>query len=292
MIYTFFLVNAFITAFATVLLKHYRSSIGNIVVKDNIQYVLTIVVALFVFGSMSGFNLKVNLITLIFSAVYAIMAYVSIMLNMRAIDNTDLVTISIFTNSGSIMWNSVWGFFIFSEEFTLKKFIGIVAVLIAIIIPYFAQRSKCNHSMKGIMYCFILFLWSGVPNILIKLFSITNGVMGNTVFCFYTNILMIPFVFIMLKRNATIGTLYKELSMVDKKAVLILMASFALSNIATVCSMIIISKVELMIYGVVEKSLGILVMSVVAQIFLREKISISKFISLLFFIIAVIVIAV
>ncbi|MBQ8551370.1 MAG: hypothetical protein IJ428_00995 [Clostridia bacterium] len=288
MIYLLFGVGAVCTAVSNSFIKLYRRRIADERVKDNLYYILMIIVALIFFGFLSGFDLRVNIKTLLFSTVYALVAYTTVTLNMRAIEHADLVTVSIFSNSGGVLWNTLWGLVLFGEAFTVGRIVGVAAILAAIFIPYLLEAKKGMGSMRGIFYCMGIFIFSGCGQLVVKLYSLAENVMSNSVFCFYTNIILIPFVFLILKRRSDIGAVVKDILRVDKKSLVFLSLALLLANVVTILSMFIVERVDLIIYTVAEKSLTIISTAVVSGILFRERFTAMKLTSIIFLMVAVI----
>ncbi len=287
MVYLLFLLNTLIGASQSVILKSYRRRIDDETLKNSIYYIITFIVALSYFGVISGFNLKLNFITALFSFAYALVAYFSTFFNMKAIENTHLVTISLFGNAGGLLWDTVWGISFFGELLTIKRVVALVIVFLSLLIPYLGE-SKKEINNKGIIYCIILFVISGCSSLIIKFYSIVDSVLAESVFCFYTNVFMIPFVILMIKKHTTLSNAVKGIIAADKKAILLVAITVIMSNTGTLLSMYIISKIDLIVYSVLGKALSLITVSVLARIAFKEKITLQKVVSILLMIIAVI----
>lgn len=287
MIYTLLLISAASSAVSNSLIKLYRRRIDDERVKDSFYYILMIAVALPFFGILSGFDLRVNLITLLFSSAYALVAYITVTLNMHAIEKAELLTLSIFSNAGSVLWSTLWGTVLFKEPLGFGRTIGIVSVLTAIVLPFVFERRRGGVGFRGLCCCFLVFIFSGCGQLVVKLYSLADGVMDNSVFCFYTNIVLIPFVFLILKRKTSVKAVFKNILRVDIKTVLMLAAALLFANMCTIIEMIVIGKVDLVVYTILGKSLNITVMAVAASLLFRERFTTEKLASILLLILAV-----
>ena len=132
-----------------------------------------------------------------------------------------------------------------------------------------------------------MFMFSGCGQLVVKLYSAAEGVMDNSVFCFYTNVVLIPFVFLILKRKTSVKTVFKNIFKVDLKTILMLATALLLANLCTIIEMIVIGKVDLVVYTILGKSLNITVMAVAASLFFKEKFTVEKLCSILLLILAV-----
>ena len=158
MTFLLFSICAVCAALSSAFLKLYRRRIDDPEVKDNLYYIFMIGVALTFFGITSKFDLRVNWLTLLFAAIYAVIVYVSATFNMNAIEHADLVTVSIFSNSGTILWSALWGAAFFNEPLTAYRIIGLVAIFVAILLPSLTTKTKrSKSSLKGLFFCFGVF---------------------------------------------------------------------------------------------------------------------------------------
>ena len=142
MSYVLFAVSALLSALGSAFVKLYRRRIEDTEVKDNLYYLSMISVALVFFGISSGFRLLPNLPTLLFAALYAVIVYVSATCNMNAIEHAELVTVSIFSNAGTVLWSALWGTVLFREGLTLGRGLGILSILLAIALPYITEKER------------------------------------------------------------------------------------------------------------------------------------------------------
>lgn len=281
MIYLLFPLNALGTALSNSFIKIYRKSIDDTNTKDNFYYILMIVVALLFFGSLSGFNLSVTPITLAFAFVYALISYLSVTFNMRALEHAELITVSVFSTSGAILWNSLWGILFFGENLTSNKVIGIIATLSAVLCPYFAEKKTNKKSSKGLIYCFIMFLLSGCGQLTVKFYSVAGGTSPQSVFCFYTNVILIPFILLIIRKNFSAKSFVSGISKISRKTVFILVAALLISQAVNFSGMFLIKNVEFIIYSLTEKSLGIIAAAIVSKLLFKEKITITKLVSII-----------
>ncbi len=156
MTYLLFTICAVSAALSSALIKLYRLRIDDPEVKDNLYYISMISVALLFFGISSKFDLRINLITLLFATIYAVIVYISATLNMNAFEHAELVTVSIFSNSGTILWSALWGTVFFGEALTINRILGLLAILSAIMLPYITEKK--NGKKKSSRTLFLL--WS------------------------------------------------------------------------------------------------------------------------------------
>ena len=275
-------------ALSNAFIKLYRRRINDPEVKDNLYYIFMIGVALAFFGITTKFDLRVNWLTLLFAAIYAVIVYISATFNMNAIEHAELVTVSIFSNSGTILWSALWGTVFFKEELTLYRILGLVAILAAIALPYLTEKKKGKGSLKGLFFCFGIFIINGLSQLVLKIYSLNESVMAEGVFLFYTNVLLIPFILLIIAKKSSIKKVFKSIAVVDKKSLLFVSLGMVFSAIISVVGIFLIRTVDLVVYTVAEKALATIATAAVSAIFFREKFTLAKIISFLFLICAIV----
>lgn len=288
MTYFLFSICAVSAALSSAFIKLYRRRIDDTEVKDNLYYIFMIGVALTFFGITSKFDLRVNWLTLFFAAIYAIIVYISATLNMNAIEHAELVTVSIFSNSGTILWSALWGTAFFEEELTLYRIFGLVAILAAIALPAITEKKTGKSNHLGLLCCFGVFFVNGISQLVLKIYSSNKNVNDENVFLFYANVLLIPFVLLIIAKRSSIKKVFKSIAVVDKKSLLFVSLGMVFSAIISVVGIFLIKTVDLVVYTVAEKALATIATAVVSAIFFKERFTITKIISFLFLICAIV----
>ena len=118
MIYMLFFILALLKALVVIFEKKYSKMTLNTVASEEIfLFFMSIGSALF-YAAVSGFKIIPNVNTLIYSAVLALFAAVSIICVIIALRKTSVVNVSVFQNSGSIAVAYIFGVF-FMRDFGL-----------------------------------------------------------------------------------------------------------------------------------------------------------------------------
>ena len=286
--YLLFTISALSAALSSAFIKLYRKRIDDTEVKDNLYYISMILVALLFFGISSGFRLVPNLPTLIFAVVYALIVYISSTLNMNAIEYAELVTVSIFSNSGTILWSALWGTVFFKEALTLNRILGLLAILGAIALPYLTEKKTDKGNLKGLFYCLGIFFVNGLSNLVLKIYATSENVKDESVFFFYTNLILIPFILLIIAKRSSLKKVFKNISRVDKTSLLFVVLGMAFCAVISIVGIFLISTVDLVVYSVAEKALSTIAVAIVSFIFFKEKFTPTKIISFLLLISAVV----
>ena len=275
MIYLLLIINAFISESPNIFIKLLQDRIQNDGIRKSVYYTVTIVVALTYYAIISGFNLKINLITIAFSAILAADSYFSMHFQLKAVENTDLVNVALFSNAGSIIWPVVFGFVFLDEKIDFKTVLGFILVFISVFIPYMKGRKE-RGTLKGIIYCVILFITMGSFTIIIKLYSLTPTVLSESVMCFYTNVFMIPMTLILIRKQMPLKQAFQTIAVMPKKNIFPAVLAVICSNTATILSMIIVGQMKISEYSILKTSIGIVAISILAWLIFEERITLTR----------------
>lgn len=285
MIYFLFLLTSVSSVVSVALSKIYRKPISDPKLADSIYFIVNVPVALVYFALMCGFNLKVNLITLIFSLAFSFLCYGGVLFQLRALSHTTMLNTSLFSSGGSIILSSMAGVVFFCEQIPLKSALGLVFTLISLLVPYFATK-KQKTSLIGFAFCLLLFINSGLVRIIMKMYLTTPGCLGENTFCFYTNVFLAPLVVLMQRKDFFNENTYKQMPKY-KKSVILVVVAVVLANLSTLISMIIVGKVDLFFSSVFAPALAICINFLFDTVVFKEKIRVSGIMSVIFAIIAV-----
>ena len=284
MIYLLFLLSTFSGVLSVALSKVYRKPIEDDRFADTLYYAISVPAALLYFAIMSGFSFKVNLVTLVYSVIFSFVCYGAVFFQLHALHETSLVNVSIFSSSGSVIVSSIAGILFFKESISVKSAIGLLFTLVSISVPYFASK-KHGTSLKGLMFCLLLFFNSGLARIIMKLYQETPGCMSENIFCFYTNVFLMPFVVLMHKKSLFDKSTYRNILKYKKSALLVALATLT-SNFSTLVSLIIVGKVDLLFSSVFGPPLSICTNFLFDTIVFKEKIKKESIISIVFAVVA------
>ena len=220
MIYFIFLIYTLITTGQSALNKIYRKSIDDDTMKDCITFLGTLVVETVFYSILSGFDLRVNGVTAFYAFMFALAVAINTLVSMRALENSELVIYSLFSNAGGTIWTAILGLILFNESITISRALGLVLIMATIIIP-FVTAKKSKTGGKGIFWCSMMFFTASLPTLVLKFYSQAEGVLGDSILCFYTNVFTIPFILYLLKKKGTVAGTVKAMVTKYKKPVMI-----------------------------------------------------------------------
>ena len=276
----------FITTGQSALNKIYRRSIDDDTMKDCITFLGTLVVELVFYSVLTGFKLGVNAVTAFYAFMFALAVAINTLVSMRALENSELVTYSLFSNAGGTVWPAILGMLLFNESITLARMLGLVLIMATIIIPFLtAKKSKTGG--RGIFWCSMLFFTASLPTLVLKFYSQADGILGDSILCFYTNIFTIPFILYLLKKKGTVAGTVKAMVTKYRKPVMIAVLSMICTCITTIMYMKVVAQIDLIVISIIGKGLGLISLSLLGLFVFKEKISASKIVCIILSVLAV-----
>lgn len=287
MIYALFIIGTFTGGLSTAFMKTYRQSVSGNKLGDGLYYTVNIFGALLFFAALCRFDLRVNLVTLLFAAVFACLCYLSVFLQLRALETASMVDVGLFSSGGRLILSALAGVLFFGESIGLKSVIGFLFTLASISVPYFAAK-KSGVGLKGILFCCLLALNSGAVSVLMKLYHTVPDCLNENVFCFYTNVVMIPFVLYMNRRVFFNRDSYEGVGRHLVKPAIFALAAVLTANISTLLSMVIVGKVDLFFASVFGPPLTICINFLFDTFCFKDPVKPAKIISILLAIAAII----
>lgn len=286
--YILLILSPLIGAFLRVPQKKYQEKTLGVDSGVNIYLALNCVFGLVFFVALAGGNIKPNITTLLFAVVFAGNAILSNVANLLAIRKIDIATMAVFSGAGSTIMPIVFGTFFLKEETSLYKWIAVGLLLIVVVMPLFNKTRHKKRSIEGYFYCILLFIDSGLSMIVCKLYALNPNVLGNNVFCFWTNVFMIPFAFIMILKTSGLKTFVSDIKLLSKKTYFYAVATILLGSSVTLISMHVLKYINIIVYTILNSSLLLIFVAVFSKVFFKEKITVSIVISIILSIMAII----
>ena len=231
----------------------------------------------------SGFNININVSTMIFSAMFAVVVCLSLVIGICILSRVQIATASIISSSGNIIVSSVFGIIYFGEHLTVKLVCAIIMMLFAAIIPLKFSNSdpqKRSSAKSKLIICILSFFLAGAANIVSKLYAENPHVTDTVSFFFWTNVILVAasfsvIVFVALKNHIAPKTVIKTFT--PKQLGNVAMRT-AMSNISSVLTVSVLSMMNVSLYTVLTSALGIIV-SALMSLFFKEQMKLRNWIS-------------
>ncbi|MBE7044319.1 MAG: hypothetical protein E7397_02225 [Ruminococcaceae bacterium] len=218
----------------------------------------------------NGFVLNMNLITFLYSVVFALIVILALILGILALSRVSISLSGITSTAGSTILSALFGILFLKEPSSLRLFLSAAFMLCAILIPY---RKFWNSGEKNsIPICAALFLIAGASVILQKLYTITPGVCDSQSFFLMTNLIIVGVCAIVLGVMMLRHPQEKKLLLCpfSKKQLGNIAARTLLSNIGSIITMVLLANMNVSVYTVVSSALGIISGAILSKFVFRE----------------------
>lgn len=220
-----------------------------------------------IFYFMSWFDISVNFVTIIYSLLYAAAAILSVMLVLAAISRINLILLSVFSSSKTVI---VWliGILFMNETINAKSIISTTLFTVSMLLPLTDLK---NNKTKTIGYLIGISLAAveAATVILMKFYTVNPDKMSDSTMCFYTNVFIFAFlvlylVFLPQKRP-------KREDFKGKSGVFLLIPLCTLaSNFSSVLQLGILKTMPISHYSVLIAALNCIIVFVNSKIIIRE----------------------
>ena len=253
-------------------------------------YAINSTVSCVFFIVADGFRVELNLITFIYSLVFAILVAASLFVSLRMLKLATISGVNILSSSFSLVLSSAMGFLAFSEELTAIKLIRIALMILAAVFVFIDEdrqsgRGSAKKSGRHAMRLLVLSVTaSAVISCLItlvtKLYADSDAVASNNSFFFWTNAILlvgslsfIAFLFVKEK-----SSLIDSLSLLRPKKLVSLAGNTVCSNVGSIIALLLVARMDLSVYTPVASAIGVIV-AVIASIIFREKLGIFSYLA-------------
>lgn len=289
LIYSLFSVNILISMLSSILNKRFQLGFQ----ADTIHFVcynfFNALLASVNFFVSTGFSLEMNMITFLYSVLFALIVFLSLVLSILSLFRVTIALCSITSTAGSIVLSALFGIVFLNEDFSLRLLFAIVFMLTAILIPYFKLWNSGKQS--NIPICIALFFISGASVIVQKLYTLTPDVCDANSFFLMTNLLLtgicgIILGIMLLIRPKTRNQILHAFSL---KQLGNISARTILSNLGSVITIILLKNMNVSVYTIISSAIGVISAAVLSAWYFREHMPRENWIAVLCSICAILV---
>ncbi len=257
---------------------------------QSVAITVTALIACAFFIISSGFNIQLNIPTLIYSLIFGILCVFSNLIGYSIYRYASVSTTNTFTSSVSLVATSIVGFIAFSEPITTDKLFKIILVLFIIFIIFLEGKAAEPKPVPSAKYAdnknrsnFIMFILLGslsaciscCCSVLNKLYSAATNVCDDSSYFFMTNVVMLLFGLIscVFASKGKPAMVKDALSSLGTRAIFLIVLRTILSNTASLVALLIYAtNIDLSLYSPLSAALG-LIAAASASLILREKLS-------------------
>lgn len=265
-----------------------KKAVGN-----SVYIIINAAWAMLFFFVGNRFVINVNTVTVMYSAVYAVVCALSIVSRIYLYRYMSIADATVSICASMLIVNAIFGHVVFDEVIGYKTTIKIVLMLIAVGLVYFStgEKKKSKQGGKLAMFWVIIQTASGVgATVVTRMFAREPMITDNNSLYFTTNLIMLIFAIVILcyyfaKDFKSAKLIIGEFKL---KSTLVIGASTLCSNISSVCAVLILAVLDISVYTPVNSAVGIL-SSAAASVLLKERFNVQSIMAVFVSIAAVII---
>ena len=258
----------------------------NSVAKYSLVLILTSLIACGFFFVSGGFHLAISGMTLLYSAIYALVVAVSVVSNLMVYRYASISDVNVTTSACGMICTALIGYVFFAEEVSLRGILRLAIMLAAIVLVFLDQKQAAaptppsdateKDAPKGSRHLTILIVLLGVVTlavcantIVLKLFTASPRVTDQNSFFFFTNVVLAVFAAVALAIDSRRhpGTFSEALTLLQPRKLVSMAGNTVCSNIGSIVSVLIVAQMDVSIYSPLTTAIGILVGLVGSWIF-------------------------
>lgn len=275
MIFLLFLSLPLLLTVGQMFLKQFTMKSIDVEHSSHIYLLVTSIVAMLFFAIKVGFQLSVNLPTIIYASVLALLSILSNILTLKSLGKMDAVTISVFSGAGSIAIPFLFGALFLNEKVNGFKIISFFLLLVVVIKPLMKRTKAKTEDWTGCLYCVLLFFVGGAATVFFKLYAVAENVMSDETLCFWANVLMLPFVFVSLLKTDR-QSFFSDVRKMTKGVYLIAVISVLISNSTSLLEIYVLQYMDLTLFTLLKNPVSLIMTAILFRIFYGEKMTKEK----------------
>ena len=287
MYYVLAIITAILSGFTPVLKKNYVTNTRSVKNSGDIYLLVNIVAATIYFYILAGGNVPLNLITLIFSVIFALIGILSVLFGLVAYNYAAVVYMTVITGALGTILPFLYELIFTDVVFTTNKIISVFMRVLAISIMLFFNKGE-RVSKKGILICILCGIISGASGITTRMYANFPGVESDGSFFFWTNVFTLPMVFINTFRKSDFQTVKNAFKSIKPYNYFYALGSMLINNAITFISIEIIRHISGTAYSVIAGSVNILTAAFISAVIYKESVTLQTLLSVLLSIVAVV----
>ena len=225
---------------------------------------ITGIMATAIFYVTSGFKIQLNIRTLIYALIFALVIFINNTLSVAVFKYMGVAE-SIFIRQGLSLTVSIsMGVLLYKEKFTLVSFLQIALIFLtflAIFLPTLKNKTTVKTiTFTGLVICILTSVLSPFCTVITKSFAIDTEVTDESSFFFMTNVFMIltALTLVITLNKGSINNSLKSFKTVPTTEYFTIFLSVFASNIGSLLSMAILKKDAQLLYVPLNNALYLL----------------------------------
>lgn len=249
------------------------------------------------FGSVYFFfickmHVEMNLITFVYSLLYALIVINSLAIGVIAISKLSISFNSVISTASGVIGAVFFGIMLFGEKAAVGQIVSAVILIGAVAVTAFAGL-EFKGQRGAVLVCVWLFLTGFLTSPFIKLYTQTKSALEINNMFFMTNVLVVvitaAYSGIYILKNGKIGAAEMTAGILNKTAIANIASRTAISNISSVVSAYIIANMDLTVYTIFSSGLGLMMSGFISKFVFRERLTVGNYVSILLAIAAIVI---
>ena len=217
----------------------------------------------------NNFRFEINLITFIYSFVFALIVVLSLIIGIVALSKMSVSMSGIISTAGSIILSAVFGAVFLKERLSFGRIMAAVLMLAAVTLP--GIRFMKWGKKGALIISLISFVNAGAAVICQKMYTVTPGVLSAESFFLMTNLVIVFMCLVALVIFKTKNPEIKNIYCPFKKTELLNIGlRTVLSNISSVVTILLMQRMDVSVYTVITSSLGVITGAVLSKFYFKE----------------------
>ena len=237
-------------------------------------------IAMAFFYVSSGFNININLRTLVYSVIFALLIFGNYFLVLIVFRFMGIAEKTFICSGLSLVATIVMGVVLFKENFEPVSAIQLLLVFATLLVIFIPKRKK-QESLRtittvGVVICIGITVLGIGCTLVAKYFAEdlkVGTVTDENSFFFLTNVFIVALGIctVLISQNFSIKAVVREIKMVSPTNYFMIVLNVVSSNLHSLLQMLIFEEGNLILYAPLSSALGLLAGEVVAVAFAKEK---------------------
>ena len=247
-------------------------------------------VACIFFFISGGFRLELNLVTVIYSIIFALIVAISI-ISILAYKVTNVSMVTILSSTTTIIGTSLLGALVFRETVSLRTVLRIAIMLLAVLLTFLdRQGTRGNEKERrsitkgGILILALAMLITLLTNasstIVTKFYALDTRVVDENSFFFFTNVFLVFFAAVAFAVDSLTNREHFKMAcgMLNPKKLLTLSGNTVCSNIVSLIGVPLLALIDVSVYTPIMSAVGI-ISGVAGSLVFRERLGIYSYLA-------------
>lgn len=244
----------------------------------------------------AGFKIDLNLPTVIYAIIYALIICINLSAQIIAYSKVSVSVVTLVSMAGGILFPSIFGIFRFDDEITWQLLVSSVLIIVASVLPFISKKEnkneKKNFSFVAAMICLLMSVLAGLSTILIKLYAVDESVCDSTSMFFLTNVAIVAICFVALviymikDGNTSIKSAVRAFSPLQ---LFTIVSKTAVVNLASIAQVKVLAEMSASTFSVLGSSICLVGTGVASWLIFREKQGKGAILAIILAIVAIII---